>query len=267
MSRSTLFLATITLICGAALGWTGALILGQFWAAPQAEESHTVATSPTSPSDTNQSTKLTPDSSTGDMVPTLPVASPERPVSQIAVSVNGAVRRPGVYTFNEGERVKHGIRAAGGAIEEADLSDINIAARLTDNTSLYIPFQMFRHQEGQSLMARRTQTATESNPARYTRSGWAQTIQPATIAQQDTTQDSTKQQAIPPAATTSSGLINLNTATLEELQKLPGIGPKTAEKIDAYRKGQPFQTIEQLEAVSGIGPKTMESVRNLITVN
>jgi competence protein ComEA len=267
MSRSPLFFVVITLICGTALGWTGALILGQFRAAPQAEESHTIATSPAPPSNTNQSTTLTPDSSTGDMVSSVSVASPEPTVSQIAVSVSGAVRRPGVYTFNEGERVKHGIRAAGGATEEADLSDINIAARLKDNTSLYIPFQMFRHQEGQSLVARRTQTATESNPARYTRSGWAQTTHQTTIAQQETTQDSTKQQAISPAATTSSGLINLNTATLEELQKLPGIGPKTAEKIDAYRKGQPFQTIEQLEAVSGIGPKTMESVRDLITVN
>lgn len=62
-------------------------------------------------------------------------------------------------------------------------------------------------------------------------------------------------------------LINLNTATVEELDNLPGIGPTTAQKIIEYRtENGPFQQIEDLLNVSGIGPSTFEQLRDLITV-
>ena len=55
------------------------------------------------------------------------------------------------------------LRAAGGPLAEADLDDINIAARLIDNTTLYIPFKVFSQQDGRALVARRTPTAAEMN--------------------------------------------------------------------------------------------------------
>lgn len=62
-------------------------------------------------------------------------------------------------------------------------------------------------------------------------------------------------------------LVNINTATLAELEGLPGIGPATAEKIIADRQSNgPFNSIDEIMRVSGIGPAKLEQIRDLITV-
>ena len=67
---------------------------------------------------------------------------------------------------------------------------------------------------------------------------------------------------------TTGLLINVNTASAAELESLPGIGPKTAEAIIAYREEHgPFATIEAITDVKGIGPATLEKMRALITIN
>ncbi|MBQ8636840.1 MAG: helix-hairpin-helix domain-containing protein [Clostridia bacterium] len=61
--------------------------------------------------------------------------------------------------------------------------------------------------------------------------------------------------------------ININTATLEELDKLEGIGPVIAERIILYREKNPFSSIEQIMNVKGIGKKKYDAIKNLITVD
>lgn len=65
---------------------------------------------------------------------------------------------------------------------------------------------------------------------------------------------------------TSEQLLNLNTATEAELDKLPGIGPVLAARIVAEREKRPFETVEDLRRVSGIGPKKLDAIRDLVTV-
>lgn len=60
--------------------------------------------------------------------------------------------------------------------------------------------------------------------------------------------------------------LNINEATQEQLQELPGIGPATAQKIIDYRSVQPFETVEQLMEVDGIGPKTFDALQSSIRV-
>jgi competence protein ComEA len=62
------------------------------------------------------------------------------------------------------------------------------------------------------------------------------------------------------------GVVNINTATVEELQRLPGIGPKKAEDIVLYRAKKPFTKISQLDRIKGIGPKTLQKLKPHLTL-
>lgn len=151
----------------------------------------------------------------------------------LVVHVSGSVTHPGVYTLSTGSRVKDAIEAAGGLLPEADDQRLNLAAQLQDGDLIWIPAipQAF------------------ANP-------------PAKIAT-ETPKDSS---LLKPSAA-SDGLININTATLEELDTLPGIGRVKAQNIIDHRDTNgPFMTIEAIQEVNGIGPVTYEHLKDLITV-
>src|SRR5687767_3307212 len=65
---------------------------------------------------------------------------------------------------------------------------------------------------------------------------------------------------------TLEGVVNINSATADELQLLPGIGPSKAQKVLEYRSARAFRTIEELARVKGIGPKTVRKLRPHLTV-
>jgi competence protein ComEA len=149
----------------------------------------------------------------------------------IAVHVIGAVPRPGLYYFLDGARVQDAIDAAGGLLAEADANALNLAAMLEDGQQLDIPYQ------------------TGSAPT--------ETVNlPTSATEQPTNENSNNEE-----------LVNINTASLEELDTLPGIGLTTAQKIIDYRTvNGPFSTIEDIMNVSGIGPSTFEGMKDMITV-
>lgn len=151
----------------------------------------------------------------------------------IAVHVIGAVARPGLYEFPTGARIQDAIDAAGGMLAEASSESLNLAQLLEDGQQLDIPYKA-----GQEPVI--------STPGIDLPSSVTPT----------------------PSADPNAELININTATLEELDTLPGIGPSTAQKIIDYRTANgPFANIEDLVNVSGIGPSTMDQLRPLITVD
>lgn len=193
-------------------------------------------------------------------LPLLPAPEPERRV--INVSVTGAVATPGVYEFREHDRVEKAIEAAGGASDKADLSDINRAAELIDGSALVIPVAgVAGVQEGNRLVVRQGQAAAALNPPEYTISGWNHAPRapaPAASAAAPT--------AVAPAPRTNSA-INLNTASADELQRLPGVGPKLADAIIEYRTRQPFQTVDELDNVPGFGEKRVADIRPHVTVS
>ncbi|MGH2783684.1 MAG: helix-hairpin-helix domain-containing protein [Actinomycetota bacterium] len=149
---------------------------------------------------------------------------------ELFVHITGAVARPGVYRLPAGSRVIDGVTAAGGARAEADLSSINLARPLTDGERVYIP--------------RRGE------------------IPPAATAGGD-----------PTGATGDGGSggasdkVNINTATVSQLEELPGIGEVIAQRIVDYRTQHgPFKTVRDLLKVEGIGEKKFESIQDYVTV-
>jgi competence protein ComEA len=153
----------------------------------------------------------------------------------VAVHVVGAVPRPGLYEFAEGARIQDAIDAAGGLLTSANVDAINLAALLTDGQQLNIPYK---------------------DGAAPTEDPNALTLPSSTDTGDDGSSD-----------TSNPDLVNINTATLEELDSLPGVGPTTAQRIIDYRNTNgPFTTIDQIMDVSGIGPATYDEIKDLITV-
>jgi competence protein ComEA len=196
----------------------------------------------------------------------LPAPVPEPP-PPIGVSVAGAVRAPGLYKLDGDVRVKDLLDKAKGPTEEADLSDINLAAKLIDGTTLTIPARGVAELAGRRLVAKSGQAAADLNPPQYTISGQRAFTEPPPSSSTGAPDNKPVPQEIArPAAPTSTGPVDLNTATAEMLEALPGIGPKTVEKIMAYRTRTPFTCVDDLANVSGIGPKKLEMLRPLVTV-
>lgn len=160
------------------------------------------------------------------------VLQPAPTKSPIAVHVIGAVPRPGLYEFAEGARVQDAIDAAGGLLSSGDTTSINLAALLEDGQQLNIPYK------------------AGEEPAPF------QTNEPFLPGATATEEPSE-----------NSDLININTASVEELDSLPGIGPTIAQRIVDYRdENGPFQSIEDILNVSGVGPSTYDQIKDLITV-
>lgn len=157
--------------------------------------------------------------------------------SPVAVHVIGAVPRPGLYEFAEGSRVQDAIDAAGGLLTSADAASINLAALLEDGQQLNIPYQT-----GQEVVSDDSAPLDLPNDEE----------EPATPLDEDSI---------------DTELVNINTATKDELDSLPGIGPTIAQRIIDYRnENGAFNTIEEIMNVSGIGSATFEEIQDLITV-
>lgn len=137
--------------------------------------------------------------------------SEEQPL--VAVYVCGAVQTPGVYYLTSEQRVTDAVNMAGGFLEDADRTVLNLAAKPADGEKLYVP-------------------------------------------------------AIGETNREEEDKININTADVSELTKLPGIGESRAADIVRYReKNGKFSSIEDIKKVAGIKESVYEQISDRITVN
>jgi len=182
---------------------------------------------------------------------------PSEAAPALAVAVRGAVRTPGVYTFQPGDRVQDAVDQAGGLeAGAADLRNINLAARLIDGTTLHIPERSTEPESQSRITNRRPSPSPVFNPPSYTLSGW----------RPDPEISGPSAPGGPSGSGAASGGININTASADELATLPGIGPVLSNNIVQHRQRQPFNTVDDLTEVNGIGAKRLETLRPLVTV-
>lgn len=168
---------------------------------------------------------------------------------KIVVHLVGAVSQPGVYAVPQGARLYEALAEAGGALDDADLDSLNLAAPVRDGERIYIPFRRAR----EDLLPPEPVVSTKPSPRRKPQTG----ENPAPEGQ------------IPVSGLAQSvkGLIDPNTATSAELQSIPGIGPVLAERIiaDRQQNGR-FQTVDDLVRVKGIGAKTLDKIKDYLII-
>lgn len=147
----------------------------------------------------------------------------------IKIHITGEVVNEGIVILKEGDRIEDAINKAGGTTQNADLSKVNLAYVLEDAQKVYIPSL---YEEIEEYV---DESAGES------------------VVEKD--------------VGSKGGKINLNKATVEELQTISGVGESTANKIISYRNTNgKFKSIEELKNVSGIGDKKFEDIKEFVTV-
>ena len=168
----------------------------------------------------------------------------------ITVHVAGSVKNPGVYRLKYGSRINDGIVAAGGATSAANLDVINLATVLNEGEQIYVP----KRGEKPHTITNRPQLGGAGGAA-----GGLNGVGGATGG------------ATGVGGATSSAvphLININLASVVELEQLPGVGPATAKAIVAYReKNGAFLKVEDLLKVRGIGPAKLSEILPRARVN
>ena len=169
------------------------------------------------------------------------------------VYIAGAVRRPGVYTMQSGDRLVDAVEAARGATAIADLEAVNLAVRVEDEGYYYIPNKAPKPVTDAQP---HTHDPPESDP-----SFPPLAADPSTgTLPKDSSKDPGQNEA-------GDALLNLNTADQAQLETLPGIGPARAQAIIAYRdQNGPFTAVEEITAVSGIGQGILGNLQHLVTV-
>ena len=165
-----------------------------------------------------------------------------KPDQPVVVSVVGLVHTPGLVTLAPGARIADALKAAGGATDGADTVGLNMARQVDDGEQIVVGIAPVKGQPpvlGSSVTsgtAAPGPPGTGSHPGRPDKPGR-------------------------PAA------VNLNTATVQQLDALPGVGPVTAAAIVAWRDANgKFTSVDQLAEVDGIGPGRLEKLRPLVRV-
>ncbi|GAB4432075.1 MAG: hypothetical protein Fur0044_29580 [Anaerolineae bacterium] len=167
-----------------------------------------------------------------------PTVAPSPTPSPVRVYVTGAVANSDVYFLPAGSIIKDAIAAAGGFTAEADPERINQALELQDQQQIHVP----RKNEVDAP------PPVQGGPV---------------MTELNSSQGSGSSRSAPVAG----GTININTATLEQLDSLPGVGPAIAQRIIDYRESMGgFKTVEEITQVSGIGEATLAKIKDLITV-
>lgn len=152
----------------------------------------------------------------------------ENKISKIKVHITGEVLKQGLIELDEGSRIADAINEAGNITEFADLSKVNLAYELSDGQKVYIPSIKDETEEYIS------ESAGES------------------VLEDEDVKD---------------GKININTADIDLLQTINGVGESLASKIIDYRKQNgKFKSVEDLKNVSGIGDKKFEDIKDKVIV-
>lgn len=167
---------------------------------------------------------------------------------KLNVDIKGAIKKPGVYKIDSNLTVNDVINIAGGLTENADTSVTNLAKKITDEMVIII---YTKEEVKKSNIVDTVVKVVEKECV-------CPNIQNDGCLNTEIKENITNKE--------NEELVNINTATVEELQTITGIGESKAKSIIEYRKTNGnFKTIEDIKNVEGIGEKLYESIKIYIT--
>lgn len=184
----------------------------------------------------------------------------EPKIENVYIDIKGAVKKPGVYEIESNKKVIDVVNKAGGLTDNADTSMINLAKTVTNEmvVIIYTKEEVKKYQNQEEIIKIIDQ---ECICPEITNDACINNNKTTTNQKSSSTENSNTK------TNTSSNKININTATLEELQTLTGIGESKAESIIAYREEHGnFSAIEEIKEVSGIGESLYEKIKDNITI-
>lgn len=162
-------------------------------------------------------------------------AEEELETEKIAIHIIGEVKKEGIVYLEASSRIVDAIKEAGGATKEADLSQINLAYELQDGQKIYIPNKNEKISEYITMSSGNNVIIEENNSSAETER--------------------------------KENKVNINTANVNELDNLPGIGPSLAQRIIEYREENgKFKSIEELQNVKGIGEAKYSDIKDNVTI-
>lgn len=183
----------------------------------------------------------------------------EQEQEYIYIDIRGEIKKPGVYKISKDKRVIDAISISGGLTNDADTSVNNLSMQLKDEMVIII----YSKQEVKNFIkTKETEQLKEENCSKEENN-----IKNDSCITQDKKENktTTKTQESKKEEAKTSSIININTASLEELTTLKGIESKKAQKIIEYRTKSPFKTKEQIMEVSGIGESLYNKIKDNIT--
>lgn len=201
----------------------------------------------------------------------------------IKVYVVGAVKNPGMVSLPFDSRVDDAIKAAGGMADNAEPLSVNLAKRIKDEDKIYVAFRDGEAPPDESGLTAGSNLVSQSGvveppragktaePARRNRTSEAAGNAPAAqTGSGETDAGQSKGKASAGSSEKAPFVLDMNTASEEELQKIPGIGPSISKSIIDYRSSLPggrFTSKDQLKSVIGIGEGSYKKYEPYLEIN
>ncbi len=174
-----------------------------------------------------------------------PIVEAKEVIKYLTVDIKGAITKPGVYTIEEGSRVNDVIKKAGGLTKYANTYYINLSKKVFDEMVIII----YTKSEVTNYQKKINNDITTTKKLQENNNNDALVPIPNTISEP------------------TSNIININSATLDQLMTLSGIGETKAQDIIIYRnQNNGFKSIDEIKNVKGIGDSTFAKIKDYITI-
>jgi competence protein ComEA len=195
-------------------------------------------------------------------------AAVERRVRQsVTVYVAGAVARPGVYALPAAGRANDAVRAAGGSSGDADLVAVNLAEPLSDGEEIVVPVKGATESAETQSSADGVRAGGRVHRASHRRHRKHRKRRAAASVASDAPDSTAASTDTPGAGDPPAQIVDINSASENELEMLPGIGPALASRIVTFREiNGPFSSADDLLDVNGMTQGRLDAISPYVDV-